>query len=102
MKKYIDQNTSAYDEIASLFSSTREYIWKDIKPLKRFATKGNRILDIGCGNGRLYQLFDDLSTEFTGIDISQNLIKIAKEKYPDKVKYTCPHCGVKIDKAIKK
>jgi len=26
----------------------------------------------------------------------------AKEKYPDKVKYTCPHCGVKIDKAIKK
>ncbi|OIO18956.1 MAG: hypothetical protein CO029_04585 [Candidatus Magasanikbacteria bacterium CG_4_9_14_0_2_um_filter_41_10] len=83
MKKYIDQNTSAYDEIASLFSSTREYIWKDIKPLKRFATKGNRILDIGCGNGRLYQLFDDLSTEFTGIDISQNLIKIAKEKYPE-------------------
>ncbi|PIR75789.1 MAG: hypothetical protein CO030_01240 [Candidatus Magasanikbacteria bacterium CG_4_9_14_0_2_um_filter_42_11] len=83
MQSYIEQNTSAYDEIAVLFSSTREYIWKDIKPLKRFATKGNRILDIGCGNGRLYQLFEDLSIEFTGIDISQNLIQIAKEKYPE-------------------
>jgi len=83
MQKYISENTSAYDEIASLFSSTREYIWKDIKPLKRFATKGDRILDIGCGNGRLYQLFEDLSTSFTGIDISENLITIAKEKYPD-------------------
>jgi len=86
MKKlsdYIFQNTRAYDEIALLFSSTREYIWKDIKPLKRFATKEHRILDIGCGNGRLYQLFEDLSIEFTGIDISANLIKIAEEKYPD-------------------
>ena len=83
MQSYIEQNTSAYDEIASLFSSTREYIWKDIKPLKRFATKENRILDIGCGNGRLYQLFDDLSTRFTGIDISETLINIAKEKYSE-------------------
>ncbi|MEK6972423.1 MAG: hypothetical protein AABW72_00045 [archaeon] len=26
----------------------------------------------------------------------------SKEKFPDKVKYVCPHCGAKIDKAIKK
>ena len=26
----------------------------------------------------------------------------SKEKFTDKIKYTCPHCGVKIDKAIKK
>lgn len=83
MQEYIDQNAAAYDEIASLFSSTRQYIWKDIKPLLRFAKNGDQILDVGCGNGRLYQLFKDLSITFTGIDISSGLIDIAKETYPE-------------------
>ena len=83
MQNYIDQNTSAYNEIASLFSSTRQYIWKDIKPLLRFAKNGDNILDLGCGNGRLYQLFKDLSITFTGIDSSKGLIDIARESHPD-------------------
>lgn len=83
MQKYVDQNQSAYDEIASLFSSTRQYIWKDIKPLLRFAKDGDSILDVGCGNGRLYQLFTDLSITFTGADISTGLIDIAKKSNPE-------------------
>ncbi len=83
MQEYVDQNESAYDEIAALFSSTRQYIWKDIKPLVRFAKEGDSVLDIGCGNGRLYQLFKDLSISFTGADISAGLIDIAKNTYPD-------------------
>lgn len=82
MQHFIQQNTLAYDEIASLFSSTRQYIWKDIKPLLAFAQEGNRILDLGCGNGRLYQLFSDLSIQFTGVDSSERLIAIARESYP--------------------
>lgn len=82
MEHYVQENTWAYDEIASLFSSTRQYIWKDIKPLLAFAQEGNRILDLGCGNGRLYQLFADLSIQFTGVDSSAGLISIARESYP--------------------
>jgi len=83
MNTYVEQNKRAYDEISSLFSSTRQYIWKDIKPLLRFAKDGDDILDIGCGNGRLYQLFRDLSISFTGTDISSGLIDIAKKTYID-------------------
>ncbi len=83
MQEYVDQNESAYDEIAALFSSTRQYIWKDIKPLLRFAKDGDTILDVGCGNGRLYQLFRDLSIQLTGSDISSGLIEIAKKTYTD-------------------
>ncbi|PIR03089.1 MAG: hypothetical protein COV60_02160 [Candidatus Magasanikbacteria bacterium CG11_big_fil_rev_8_21_14_0_20_43_7] len=83
IEQYIQENALAYDEIASLFSSTRQYIWKDIKPLLHFAKNGDRILDLGCGNGRLYQLFKDLSTSFTGVDISKGLIEIAQKSYPE-------------------
>ena len=83
MENFVLQNQRAYDEIASLFSSTRQYIWKDIKPLLRFAKDGDQILDVGCGNGRLYQLFTDLSIRFTGVDISSGLIDIAKKSYPE-------------------
>jgi len=41
-------------------------------------------LDLGCGNGRLIELFQDKEIEYFGVDNSEELIKIAKEKYPDK------------------
>ena len=46
--------------------------------------KGKRILMLGCGTGeesRLLKEFD--ATDITGIDLSSESIKIAKETYPD-------------------
>lgn len=39
-----------------------------------------KILDWGCGHGRYYSLFEQ--SDYYGIDISEELIKIAKNKYP--------------------
>ena len=36
---------------------------------------------MGCGNGRYYQLLKN--TEYTGVDNSKKLIRIAQEKYPE-------------------
>lgn len=83
IENYVLQNEYSYDDIALLFSSTRQYIWKDIKPLLRFVKKNDNILDIGCGNGRLYQLFQESSIHFSGIDISKELIGIARKQYAD-------------------
>ena len=79
----IENNKKVYNMIASLFSQTRTYLWDDLKPLGKYTKDGDHVLDLGCGNGRLYQLFSDLSIKYVGVDQSEGLIQIAKEKAPD-------------------
>ena len=54
--------------------------------LKNYIKDGEKVLDLGCGNGRLYQLFMGQNIDYTGVDFSENFIKIAKEKYGDHFK----------------
>ena len=85
----IKQNTGVYNDIANHFSDTRSFLWEDLAGLQDFTRGGDVVLDIGCGNGRLYQLFgqkargrEQKGIEFVGIDISDKLIEIAKNQYP--------------------
>jgi len=78
-----------YEEIADEFSNSRNYIWPELKKiiteclvLYRVLGTQARILDLGCGNGRLAELFSDKNIKYTGVDQSHNLIKLAKQKYP--------------------
>ena len=40
------------------------------------------VLDCGCGTGMFLDLFNIDSRQYTGIDISRNMLEIAKKKYP--------------------
>jgi len=44
-----------------------------------------RVLDYGCGKGDLYQFLKErnISVDYTGFDINENLISLAKEKFPE-------------------
>lgn len=44
----------------------------------------SRILDFGCGKGDLYGFLRDrhIEVRYTGIDINENLINLARNKYP--------------------
>lgn len=66
--------------ISEDFSSTRERIWEEISFLFDIK-KEEKVLDLGCGNGRYYQLLR--YADYTGIDNSEKLINIAKQKYPE-------------------
>ena len=46
---------------------------------------GKSILDFGCGKGDLYGFFrdNDLSVSYCGIDVNENLIALARRKYPE-------------------
>ena len=46
---------------------------------------GKKILDYGCGKGDFYQFLKDrnISAEYTGYDINENLISLAEKKFPD-------------------
>lgn len=72
-----------YQEIAENFDLTRK------KPLGteilRFAAgikDGDRILDAGCGNGRLLGALSGKDSAYFGIDNSQELIDLAIRNYP--------------------
>lgn len=47
------------------------------------APRGARILDAGCGQGRLGGYLSHRGHHVTGVDIDPYLISVAREKYPD-------------------
>jgi len=51
---------------------------------------GSRILDVGCGSGWLSEYFARLGYEVTGIDISDDLIRMARERV-ERVPYDVDH-----------
>ena len=82
-KKILQKNIQDYDKIAEKFSDTRDYLPHDINFLKKYTPNQAKILDLGCGNGRLCEIFPKSEFKYLGIDPSQELIKIAKKRYPD-------------------
>lgn len=52
----------------------------DIKP-------GQKILDIACGNGQFARKMSEMGAKVTGIDFAENMIKIARAKSSEDIKY---------------
>lgn len=80
--KILEEMRQNYNLIAEEFSQTRRSSWDEIKPLANYAHTGDKILDLGCGNGRLIEIFKGKAIEYVGLDNSERLIMAAKEKYP--------------------
>ncbi|MBI5077488.1 class I SAM-dependent methyltransferase [Candidatus Falkowbacteria bacterium] len=84
-------NRQSYDKIAKQFSAARAYVWPDVQLFRDCVKDGARVLDLGCGNGRLIALFkNNVETEYysvrpdyLGVDSSGELIKRARANYPD-------------------
>lgn len=80
-KELLEKTKKDFDIIAEDFSKTRKTIWPELKDLEKYIKKNKRVLDLGCGNGRLFELFKNKEVEYIGIDFSKNLIAEAKKKY---------------------
>ena len=68
--------------MADKFSGTRSFFWPDLSFIKNHISSGSRVLDFGCGNGRLLEILKEKNVDYYGIDISQNLVDIARNRYP--------------------
>ena len=77
--KIIEQNKDSYNQIAQEFSQSRTRLWPEIYDFKKqMQIHGSpRVLDLGCGNGRLLELFKGTGIEYHGLDISRKLLGIA-------------------------
>ena len=51
--------------------------------LHRLIPKGSKVLDAGCGYGALVDAFDEcrLRVQYTGVDVSPDLFRLATERY---------------------
>lgn len=72
-----------YNHIAPDFANTRVNIWPEIAVLFDYIRKGDKVLDLGCGNGRFVNIIKERGGEYFGTDVSFGLIDIAKKNYPN-------------------
>jgi len=74
----------SYQAIASDFNVTRQKkIWPEIEKIVSRIKDGDKILDIGCGNGRLLSVLANKQINYLGVDNSSELIKLAQRNYPN-------------------
>jgi len=72
-----------YADIANEFNTTRKkYIWPSLNDFARMVRPDARVLDVGCGNGRLMEVLEDKKVDYLGVDSSRGLIKLAQSNYP--------------------
>lgn len=70
---------NTYNLIGSEFSDTRDRIWPEMEELvNKYVKKGDKVLDVGCGNGRLLEVLPKV--EYLGVDASDELIAQSKKK----------------------
>jgi len=72
----------SYEIIADHFNQTRYRDWPEFAVFKKYIKSGDKVLDAGCGNGRLYDSLQELKIDYQGVDISSKLIKTARSKFP--------------------
>jgi SAM-dependent methyltransferase len=81
VKRILQQNRDLYNGVSKDFSSTRNYIWPGLDRFTKMVNDDGRVLDLGCGNGRLANLFKDRRVKYLGVDFSENLIKVAQDNF---------------------
>jgi SAM-dependent methyltransferase len=73
-----------YDEIAGEFAESRQFPWKEFDLFLKYYRKDFKVLDLGCGNGRLLRwLSKHEFGSYLGVDQSKNLLEIAKKEHPE-------------------
>ncbi len=78
----LQKNKENYNLIAEDYERSRNFIW-DIEKISTYLEQNDKILDIGCGSGRMVKILKDKNIDYVGIDISEALIKIARKRYPN-------------------
>lgn len=80
-QKILAESKSNYDLIAKTWDQTRKNIWPEMNDFKNYLKSGDRILDAGCGNGRLVKALEGLDVKYVGVDNSSELVALAKSNF---------------------
>lgn len=82
-KRLLKKVKRDYTVISDEFAATRQRPWDEFEIIKRVILPGQKLLDAGCGNGRLAKYLSDSKIEYIGVDNNRSLLKIAGKENPD-------------------
>ncbi|MGE5138070.1 MAG: class I SAM-dependent methyltransferase [Rudaea sp.] len=82
VKLLLDLNREFYAAFARDFSDTRSSERLNLDPIAPYLANGLRLLDAGCGNGRLAERLDreGLALDYLGVDAAEKLIAVAERR----------------------
>ena len=70
-----------YNQIASDHSSYHPRLWPGLKPFIQKIKPGQKVLDLGCGHGRILNYLPK-QLNYTGIDFSKKWLSQARQSFP--------------------
>lgn len=88
MLDIINKTRQFYDEAGVYFSKTRQKkygensLWPEIREYTNRVEGGDKVLDLGCGNGRLLTGLPD-NVNYLGVDFSETLVNEAKKLHKE-------------------
>lgn len=69
-----------YDAIAPAFNESRYNMhWPEVNAMIDAVPSGSRVLDMGCGSGRVCRFFGEKKVDYVGIDLSEEELKLARK-----------------------
>lgn len=80
---------SSYETFAKFYDSLTENVNYEVRNdyvsnfFSRYNENGKKILDLACGTGTMTKFFVDKGYSVIGIDLSSDMLTVAKEKCPD-------------------
>ena len=79
----LEMSHRGYEKISHDFSQTRKVFWEELCFLGDHIKKNDKVLDIGCGNGRFLEVTKGKKIHYEGVDSSESFIKQAQKTYGD-------------------
>lgn len=93
-----------YDKIARIWHNQlvdSDYGLRQIERALQFCSSKNTSLDVGCGSGgRIIKRLQKEGFKITGVDVSEQMLRIAKENHPEGEFYHADICEWSSDKTF--
>ena len=81
----LKSTVDVYNKIANQYADIFDKDLSDNPYLDKFLSKittGKKILDLGCGTGRITSYYFDKGFDVIGVDLSPKMLEVAINKYP--------------------
>jgi SAM-dependent methyltransferase len=87
------QKRALYSQLVKYYD--RIYWWKDydqevgflVKAFRKYGIRGRRVLEVACGTGTHSKLLVERGYEVAGVDISDDMLRIARSKVKERAKF---------------
>ncbi len=84
-KELLQKVEKNYQDIACQYNETRKKhlfpLWNELIKISKKVKEGSRVLDVGCGNGRLLEAFIGKDINYLGVDSCEELLEYARKNY---------------------